>query len=84
MWKNGCVEIDGQLVYFEAKVYDEGSAFGVGNGRVSKLTLDTDDGLLAHYDRGWDVRPVNDLAKQALTAVLEKFDGADAHWDEDE
>lgn len=44
---------------FSAKLFDEGSQFGIKGGRVSKLSI-TKVGTLklaVNYDRGWDVKP---------------------------
>jgi hypothetical protein len=38
---------------FQAKVYDEGSDFGIDDGRVSKLSISG----VCNYDRGWDEQP---------------------------
>lgn len=40
---------------FQAKVYDEGSEFGINNGTVSKLWVSEANGTpIINYDRGWD------------------------------
>ena len=39
MWKNGRVVVNGTLYFYEAKVYKEGSTFGINQGRVSKLIV---------------------------------------------
>ncbi|WP_209121487.1 hypothetical protein [Alkalihalobacillus sp. BA299] len=48
-WVKG--EVDGRE--YQAKLYDEGSMFGIDGGRISKLWVDG----LCHYDRGWDDEP---------------------------
>lgn len=61
---------------FDAKVYDRGSKFGIKGGRISKLTIRRSGvGLVANYDRGWDVKPrLLDLrTKQALKLILRAF-----------
>ena len=45
---------------FEAKVYCTGSQYGIDNGRISKFAVwieARNRRWLAHYDRGWEVRP---------------------------
>ena len=44
---------------FQAKVYDEGSMFGIDAGRVSKLSiwLEKNHHTVYNYDRGYDVNP---------------------------
>ena len=39
MWKQGYITIDGHTFRWEAKVYEQGSVFGIDNGRISKLWL---------------------------------------------
>lgn len=72
-WIQG--NIDGR--HFSAKVYDEGSRFGIDEGPVSKLAIWFDDIIIrkrmwvATYDRGWDVRPKKAKEKKLLAALLE-------------
>ena len=59
MWEHGV--IDGYE--YEAKVYDEGSEFGIHDGRISKLSVKDPDGfLVAAYERGWCLNPINKTA----------------------
>jgi hypothetical protein len=56
----------------QAKVYDEGSSFGINNGRISKLVVCDDvkwnhDKLLFSYDRGDDV---NNMTEKDLKFIL--------------
>ena len=53
-WVNGKI---GDDYWFEAKLFDVGSHFGIDNGRVSKLHVRHKGGDVICYDRGWDVRP---------------------------
>jgi hypothetical protein len=53
-WVEGKVE----NYKFEAKIFDEGSEWGIEGGRVSKLTIaNENDEWLVNYDRGWDIKP---------------------------
>ena len=58
---------------FLAKVYDEGSCYGIRHGRVSKLWISKNGKFAANYDRGWDTRPTDKGAKEALAGILEEF-----------
>ena len=60
---------------FEAKVYDEGSQFGIDNGRVSKLGVYRDNprGEVISYDRGWDTYPATPELEDLLDALLRFF-----------
>lgn len=78
-WVEGFV---GRFV-FEAKMFDEGSDFGINNGRVSKLfvreklSLHSWDAVIISYDRGWDVQPKpNTFASEVLDAILELCENA--------
>lgn len=58
---NWCSGICGKY-RFEAKLYDEGSCFGINEGRVSKLHIWPKEGFVfdsevVAYDRGWDIEP---------------------------
>lgn len=39
------------------KHYDNGSEFGIGGGRISKLQVNRDGQTVVNYERGWDVEP---------------------------
>ena len=57
---------------FHAKVYGEGSEFGINEGRVSKLWV-RDEGkkqTILNYERGWDVRPKLAAERRLLEALL--------------
>ena len=61
MWKKGTT--DGYR--WEAKVYTNGSMFGIDNGRVSKLSIYGANGSAIYaYDRGLDM----DNAPEGLVA----------------
>ena len=53
MWSTGMMN----GVYYEVKHYEEGSVFGICEGKISKLFMRRDRKVLISYDRGWDVRP---------------------------
>jgi hypothetical protein len=59
-WVKGTVN-DGEFS-FESKLFDEGSLYGINEGRISKLTIWKGkdflwDGTVINYDRGWDIEP---------------------------
>jgi hypothetical protein len=58
---------------FHAKAYDEGSEFGLNQGRVSKLWIrdDAQAQTIANYERGWDVRPRKATDRRVLEALVE-------------
>jgi hypothetical protein len=75
-WVNGTID----KFNFQAKVYDEGSKYGINNGRVSKLAIWNEeirqekqnflDACIVNYDRGWDIEPTEEY-KPHLGAVME-------------
>lgn len=68
-----------------SKLFDEGSTFGINDGRVSKLSiretskineLNWFDGCIVNYDRGWDIEPQTDKEKEVFEAVLNFLESA--------
>lgn len=55
-WEKG--EVDGYKYW--AKVYEEGSIYGIDEGRISKLEVRKDGKTVTNYDRGWDILPFED------------------------
>jgi hypothetical protein len=58
---------------FEAKMFDNGSEFGINKGRVSKLGISQNGKTLVNYDRGWDVKPQTPEVKAVCESVLAKL-----------
>ena len=53
-----------------AKVYEEGSIYGIDEGRISKLEIrDSKNNVVVNYDRGWDLEPKNVLEQAALQTI---------------
>ena len=68
--------------WVQAKVYDEGSQFGINGGRVSKLIVSKDmmkpkvftkEGLDFSYDRGADYSNLPEKDVAVIVAALEKL-----------
>lgn len=74
-WVKGIVD-DGEYT-FVAKIYDEGSMYGIEEGRVSKLEIyrgkETEEfeEIVVSYDRGWDVEPTTDEDFEVYKEVLD-------------
>lgn len=68
MWSEG--KIDGYD--FCVKHFEEGSIFGIDEGRISKLNIRKDGIDLCDYDRGWDVEPVAEVMP-VYEKLLKKF-----------
>jgi hypothetical protein len=68
-----------------SKLFDDGSTFGIDNGRVSKLSIrrtseivdhDWFSGCIVNYDRGWDIHPKTEKETAVFKAVLEFLENA--------
>ena len=82
--------VDGTVsgLRFQAKVFDEGSEYGINGGRVSKLMVWDEStrqaqqnifaGAIVNYDRSWDIEPANEHDKEILKAVLEHLENLPA------
>ncbi len=77
MFKEGTIgipkEYGGGIAHFWAKVYDEGSIYGIDEGRISKLKITIDGRTVVSYDRGWDIEPdENDMATMIAYSICIK------------
>jgi len=66
MWKEGTLRVRNSVFKFSVKHFDEGSRYGIENGRILKLVLKRDGVTVCNYDRGWDVLLVDDDTETAL------------------
>ena len=73
MWKEGTLGVNGDIFHYWVKQYEEPSQFGIEGGRVSKLTLKRKGQIVCNYDRGWDIRPVDENAETALRILLKDY-----------
>lgn len=78
MWEHGVIEIPlgrGKVARCEfwAKVYEEGSEFGINGGRISKLSIKLNGKETCNYERGWDIRPTDEATKQAYDLIIKAF-----------
>lgn len=63
-------------VTFNAKLFDNGSIFGINKGRVSKLSICDHDGrCIVCYERGWFIKPI-DSVKPYFDAVMELLENS--------
>ena len=70
---NGIPQKDGssKIAHYWVKAYDEGSAYGINEGKISKLQITIDGEMVASYDRGWDIEPAeDDEATQIAYCIL--------------
>ena len=80
MWHEGTIGIPKgdkyTIAHYWVKAYEEGSEYGINNGRISKLMLKIDGEIVCNYDRGWDVHPTCKAAEVALEILLYEYDNA--------
>lgn len=69
MWIKGT--IDGYSFFI--KQYDEGSEYGISNGRISKLEIWKDGQLFVQYDRGWSKKPSGAQVKVVFEQILKEY-----------
>ena len=75
LWKEGTIGIpvngETKIAHYWAKVYDEGSIYGIDEGRISKLTIKIDGQTVVSYDRGWEIEPdENDEATMIAYSII--------------
>ena len=77
-WVEGIVN-DGEYK-FMAKVHNEGSKYGINEGRVSKLSIIDKFGYVMNYDRGWDIE-LDPAYQEVFDVVMEVLENSDKRWD---
>ena len=73
MCESGILAIDGMNIVWNAKVFDEGSIFGINEGRISKLSAKIGNELLFVYDRGLDIKPQGEIAEKAFKTLIKNL-----------
>lgn len=73
MWKEGTLGVKKDIFHYWVKQYEETSQFGIEGGRVSKLTLKRKGQIVCNYDRGWDIRPMDENTEIALRILLKDY-----------
>lgn len=69
MWTKG--KIDG--FNYQVKHFDEGSVFGIDEGKISKLWIAKDGKTVANYDRGWDILPTDPKVEKVYNELVKRF-----------
>ena len=77
MWKKGTIKMrSGRIIVdcdYWIKVYDEGSVFGINEGKISKLMIRIGSDTTCNYDRGWDIEPEDEITRKVYEMLLEKY-----------
>lgn len=53
-------KIGEDIFHYWIKQYDDGSVYGIEGGRISKLMIKCGGEIVCNYDRGWDIKPVDE------------------------
>lgn len=74
-WSSGIVKTkDGRKWTYSVKHFEEPSKYGIKRGRISKLSIADENGNeVAHYERGWDLKP-DRSSVEVFETVVEKYD----------
>ena len=70
MWEIGTMKVGKTEYKFWIKAFEEGSYFGINEGRISKLMIKRGDEIVCNYDRGWDIHPTDTEAKKVYNQLL--------------
>lgn len=78
IWIKGTIKINDTEYEVQAKVFLEGSEFGIDNGPISKLTIKNlnNKNTIVNFDRGWDIKPKNKEDKEIykeIVKIVKKF-----------
>lgn len=73
-WTEGTIGIPGRntFVHFYVKRYKRSGKYGIDDGRICGLIINSKDDTLAYYagEKGWIIKPKNEEAEIALQILL--------------
>lgn len=72
-WQEGTIQVHDRIYHYWVKQYPESSKYGIGGGRVSKLMLKRKGEIVCNYDRGWDVKPIDEDTELAKDIILHQY-----------
>lgn len=74
MWEQGSLLINGTVVKYWVKHYDEPSeTYGLEGGRISKMELRIDGKVTLNYDRAWDIEPEGEISQLAYAVLMKRY-----------
>ena len=79
MWSEGSIAApndDGTYTVckYRVKHFDEPSEkYGIDGGRISKLMIKRSGEIVCNYDRGWDIKPVDEDTEFALAILMKDY-----------
>ena len=73
-WKEGAIREGANIYHYWVKACESASPdYGIGGGRIIKLTLRRKEELVCNYDRGWDVQPVDEETRLVMDRILGQY-----------
>lgn len=73
MWQEGSIKIGEDIFHYWIKQYSSGSVYGIEGGRISKLMITRGGEIVCNYDRGWDIKPVDEVTESALAILMKEY-----------
>ena len=73
MWREGSIKIGEDIFHYWIKQYGGGSVHGIEGGRISKLMIKRGGEIVCNYDRGWDIKPVDEDTEFALAILMKEY-----------
>lgn len=74
MWEQGALLINGTVVKYWVKHYDEPSeTYGLEGGKISKMELRVDGRVTLNYDRAWNIEPEDEISQIAYMVLMKKY-----------
>ena len=73
MWRSGNLELENKMYFYEIKLTEYPSKFGIFGGRIAELYLyDEDDNKLAEFNREWIIPPAKGSIGYGLVKIILK------------
>jgi len=73
MWREGSIKIGEDIFRYWIKQYGGGSVYGIEGGRISKMMIKRNGEIVCNYDRGWDIKPVDEDTEFALAILMKDY-----------
>lgn len=73
MWREGSIKIGEDIFHYWIKQYGDGSVYDIDSGRIGKLMIKRGGEIVCNYDRGWDIKPVDEDTEFALAILMKDY-----------
>lgn len=70
MWKEGSLKVYDSILHYWLEVHGDDSSYGIDGGKISKLMLKRNGEIVCNYDRGWDMKAIDEETQIALEILL--------------